>query len=84
MEAFSKSSVEVDDEEALKWAALERLPTYLRIRRGVYRDDEGKSQDINIKNLGPVERKNLVERLLKIGEGDNGNFLLKQKERIER
>ncbi|EEF48303.1 ATP-binding cassette transporter, putative [Ricinus communis] len=34
MEAFSKSSHHEygDDEEALKWAALEKLPTFLRIR----------------------------------------------------
>ncbi|KAG6387940.1 hypothetical protein SASPL_153136 [Salvia splendens] len=84
MEVFSKSSVEADDEEALKWAALEKLPTNLRIRRGILTEDEGKSREVDIKNLGLVERKNLVERLLQIAEEGNERFLLKLKERIQR
>lgn len=84
LEAFSRSSVEVDDEEALKWAALERLPTNLRIRRGILNEDEGKYREIDIKNLGLVERRNLVERLLEIAEEGNEKFLLKLKERIQR
>ena len=84
MEVFSKSSAEVDDEEALKWAALEKLPTNLRVRRGILTEEEGKSREVDVKNLGLVERKNLVERLLQIAEEGNEKFLLKLKERIQR
>ncbi|KAH6757589.1 hypothetical protein C2S51_038737 [Perilla frutescens var. frutescens] len=84
MEVFSRSSVEADDEEALKWAALEKLPTNLRIRRGILTEDEGKSREVDIKDLGLVERKNLVERLLQIAEEGNEKFLMKLKERIQR
>ncbi|XP_057960203.1 pleiotropic drug resistance protein 1-like [Malania oleifera] len=83
-EVFSKSSREEDDEEALKWAAIEKLPTYLRIRRGILTEEEGKAREIDIKNLGLPEKKNLLERLLKIAEEDNEKFLLKLKDRIER
>lgn len=84
MEVFSRPSVEADDEEALKWAALEKLPTNLRIRRGILTEDEGKSREIDIMNLGIVERRNLVERILKIAEEGNEEYLLKLKERIQR
>ncbi|KAB1204550.1 Pleiotropic drug resistance protein 1 [Morella rubra] len=84
MEVFSKSSREDNDEEALKWASLEKLPTFLRIRRGILAEAEGQAREIDIKNLGLLERKNLMERLVKIAEEDNENFLLKLKERIER
>ncbi|KAG6389523.1 hypothetical protein SASPL_150993 [Salvia splendens] len=84
MDVFSKSSAEVDDEEALKWAALEKLPTNLRITRGILAEDEGKSREVDVKNLGLVERKNLVERLLHIAEEGNEKFLLKLKKRIQR
>lgn len=84
MDVFSKSSREDDDEEALKWAALEKLPTYMRITRGILTEAEGRAREIDIKNLGVVERKNLLERLLKIADEDNENFLLKLKDRIER
>lgn len=84
MDAFSRSSMEDDDEEALKWAALEKLPTNLRIRRGILTEGEGKTREVDIKNLGLVERRTLVERLLKIAEEGNEKFLLKLKERIQR
>ncbi|CAK9186773.1 unnamed protein product [Ilex paraguariensis] len=83
-EIFSMSSREEDDEEALKWAALEKLPTYLRIRRGILTEEGGQSREIDIANLGPVEKKNLMERLVKIAEEDNEKFLMKLKERIDR
>ncbi|KAK2452959.1 pleiotropic drug resistance protein [Trifolium repens] len=78
MDVFSKSERE-DDEEALKWASIERLPTYLRIRRSILNNEE-----VDIKNLGLTERKVLLERLVKIAEDDNEKFLLKLKERMER
>ncbi|CAI9094462.1 OLC1v1030207C1 [Oldenlandia corymbosa var. corymbosa] len=83
MDVFSRSSVEYDDEEALKWAAIEKLPTYLRIRRGIWTEEQG-SKEIDVENLGEVERRNLVERLVKIAEEDNEKFLLKLKKRMDR
>ena len=83
-EVFSKSFQEEDDEEALKWAAIEKLPTYLRIRRGLLSDEEGQPREIDIKNLGVLERKHLLERLVTVAEEDNEKFLLKLKERVER
>lgn len=83
MEMFSTSDRE-DDEEALKWAAIERLPTYLRIRRSILTSDEGDAKEIDIKQLGITERKILLERLLKLAEEDNEQFLLKLKKRMDR
>lgn len=86
IEVFSRSSRgnEEDDEDALKWAALEKLPTYLRIQRGILTEAEGPTREIDIKSLGWIERRNLIERLVKIAEEDNEKFLLKLKERIDR
>ncbi|CAN1169187.1 Pleiotropic drug resistance protein 1 [Linum perenne] len=61
---FSRSARadEEDDEEALKWAALEKLPTYLRIRRGILKGEaEGVSREIDVcTDLGLLEKRNLV------------------------
>ncbi|KAM1089332.1 hypothetical protein ACFX19_017321 [Malus domestica] len=84
MDVFSKSSHDADDEEALKWAAIEKLPTYLRIQRGILTEEEGKGREIDIKNLGLLERKNVLERLVKTADEDNEKFLLKLKDRINR
>ncbi|KAL0536436.1 hypothetical protein IC582_025385 [Cucumis melo] len=84
MEVFSRSSRDEDDEEALKWASIERLPTYLRVRRGILNLDGESAREIDVQNLGLLERRNILERLVKIAEDDNERFLLKLKNRMER
>ncbi|KAL5975219.1 ABC transporter G member 39 [Asimina triloba] len=83
-EVFSRSSADEDDEEALKWAALEKLPTYDRIRKGILSGFAGELTEVDIRNLGYQERKNLMERLIRVAEEDNEKFLLKLKDRIDR
>ncbi|KAH7547346.1 hypothetical protein FEM48_Zijuj01G0300000 [Ziziphus jujuba var. spinosa] len=84
MEIFSMSSRDEDDEEALKWAALEKLPTYDRLRKGILTSPHGEASEIDVNNLGIQEKKELMERLLKVAEEDNENFLLKLRNRIDR
>ncbi|KAJ8773505.1 hypothetical protein K2173_005751 [Erythroxylum novogranatense] len=83
-DVFPSSSRNKDDEEALRWAALEKLPTYLRIRRGILTEQEGQSREVDIQRFGLIERRNLLERLVRIAEEDNEKFLLKIRQRIER
>ncbi|XP_039124352.1 ABC transporter G family member 39-like [Dioscorea cayenensis subsp. rotundata] len=83
-EIFSRSSREEDDEEALKWAALEKLPTYDRLRKGVLTGLTGETAEIDIANLGFQERKTLIERLVRVAEEDNEKFLMKLKNRLDR
>uniref|UniRef100_A0A7N0VLX7 ABC transporter domain-containing protein n=1 Tax=Kalanchoe fedtschenkoi TaxID=63787 RepID=A0A7N0VLX7_KALFE len=84
MEVFSRSSREQDDEEALRWAALEKLPTYNRLKKGLLTGPQGQASEIDIDNLGFEERKNLIERLVKVAEEDNEKFLRTLKKRIDR
>ncbi|KAI3868273.1 hypothetical protein MKX03_000184 [Papaver bracteatum] len=82
---FSRSTRDEDDEEALKWAALEKLPTYNRIRKGILTGQDGvETKEIDIHNLGFQEKKQLIERLLRVAEEDNEKFLTKLKNRIDR
>lgn len=84
-QVFSLSSQgQDDDEEALKWAALEKLPTYDRLRKGILTTSTGAASEVEVQNLGFQERKNLVERLVNVAEEDNEKFLLKLKNRIDR
>ncbi|KAK3411001.1 hypothetical protein EUGRSUZ_J03024 [Eucalyptus grandis] len=86
MDVFSRSSgVDEDDEEALKWAALEKLPTFDRLRKGILMASRGGgANEIDIQNLGFHERKRLMERLVRDAEEDNEKFLLKLRNRIDR
>ncbi|XVF74664.1 hypothetical protein PTKIN_Ptkin13bG0129600 [Pterospermum kingtungense] len=84
VEVFSRSSRDEDDEEALKWAALEKLPTVSRLRKGILTGSQGVANEIDIDDLGWQERRALLERLVKVAEDDNEKFLLKLKNRIDR
>ncbi|KAL0903814.1 hypothetical protein M5K25_025867 [Dendrobium thyrsiflorum] len=83
-EIFSRSAHEEDDEEALKWAALEKLPTYNRLRKGLLTMAEGGGKEIDIEDLGFEERKELLERLVRVAEEDNEKFLMKLRDRMDR
>ncbi|KAF2323287.1 hypothetical protein GH714_034462 [Hevea brasiliensis] len=72
-----------DDEESLKWAALEKLPTYDRLRKGILTTMTGEASEIDVHSLGS-KRKNLLERLVRVADEDNEKFLLKLKNRIDR
>ncbi|KAH7652106.1 Sulfate-transporting ATPase protein [Dioscorea alata] len=72
------------DDEALKWAALEKLPTYDRVRRGILTGKEGETIEVDIRSLGLNDRRSLIERLVRVAEEDNEKFLLKLKNRMER
>ncbi|KAJ1289134.1 hypothetical protein BS78_02G141600 [Paspalum vaginatum] len=97
-DVFSRSSRSstgadaVDDEEALRWAALEKLPTRDRVRRAILAPvvpppgpgDAAGVVDVDVLRLGPVERRALLERLVRAADEDNERFLVKLKERLER
>ncbi|XP_042498687.1 ABC transporter G family member 39-like [Macadamia integrifolia] len=74
---------DVDDEEGLKWAALERLPTFDRIKKAIVTGTDGEKKEVDVQNLEIQEKKNLVNRLVRIAEEDNENFLFKLKNRMQ-
>ncbi|KAL2324893.1 hypothetical protein Fmac_023951 [Flemingia macrophylla] len=80
-----------DDEEALKWAAIERLPTFERLRKSlvkrVLEEDSGTRfnfEEVDVSNLGSQNKKKLLDSLLNTVEHDNERFLLRMRERIDR
>lgn len=79
---------EVDDEEALKWAAIEHLPSFERFRTGVVRkvEDDGRivPEKVNVTKLGQAERAQLLETILRVADEDNERFLTKLRHRIDR
>jgi len=82
--AFSRNSFREEDEEALKWAALEKLPTYNRLKKGLLITSNGEVNEIDVTDIGVQERKHVLERLVRDAEEDNEKFLLKLRERIDR
>ncbi|KHN09390.1 Pleiotropic drug resistance protein 1 [Glycine soja] len=60
---FSNSFHQEDDEEALKWAAIQKLPTVARLRKALLTSSEGEVYEIDVQKLGLQERRTLLERL---------------------
>ncbi|GLJ18634.1 hypothetical protein SUGI_0332070 [Cryptomeria japonica] len=86
---FSLSTHREDDIEALKWAAIEKLPTYDRLRTSILKNV---SQNNGIHNLHEIDvrhmqletRQQLIERLVKVADQDNEYLLQRLRQRIDR
>lgn len=90
----SRRSVRAEeDEEALRWAALEKLPTYDRLRKTVLKSFmENPSQgrvkvvhkEIDVRKMDMNEKQEFIDRFFKVAEEDNEKFLRKFRDRIEK
>lgn len=78
---------EAEEEEELRWAALERLPTYDRISKGFLKqveDGSVKAAAIDFKRLKTDERDYLMNRVLHDAEKDHESLLRRLRSRIDR
>lgn len=92
--AFARSGSwreEEDEQEALRWAALQRLPTVARARRGLLRSPapgEERVQgddalcEVDVAGLSPGDRTALVDRLL-ADSGDVEDFFRRIRSRFD-
>lgn len=87
-DVFRKSGGKEDDEEELKWAAIERLPTYDRLKKGMLKQvlDNGTVgyEEIDLTNLGVQDKQHLMEKILKVVEEDNERLLYRIRDRTDR
>ncbi|XP_073367996.1 ABC transporter G family member 38-like [Aegilops tauschii subsp. strangulata] len=81
---------ESDDEEALRWAALERLPSFERLRTGILRSEAQAGrrrfahEEVDVRMLEGPQRQAFVESVFRVAEEDNERFLKKLRARIDR
>ncbi|CAN8270209.1 unnamed protein product [Cochlearia groenlandica] len=83
---FSRSNGSFDydhdnDEEALKWAALEKLPTFTRLRTTFIQHHDDL---VDVTKLGVDDRQKFIDSVIKATDEDNEKFLKKLKKRIDR
>eukprot|EP00250_Pteridium_aquilinum_P022353 c25359_g2_i2 orf=102-4673(+) len=78
----------IDDEMALRWAALDKLPTYDRLRTAILRrvaeDGNILAEEVDITRLSCHERQLLMDKFLLLAADDNERLLRKLRERIDR
>ncbi|CAI0389718.1 unnamed protein product [Linum tenue] len=72
-----------EDEEALRWAALERLPTYARVRRAIFRNVVGDHREIDVSELEADEQRLVLERLVTAVDDDPELFFDRMRKRFD-
>ncbi|OWM79108.1 hypothetical protein CDL15_Pgr003279 [Punica granatum] len=89
-DVFSRSGQqrEHDDEEELRWDAIERLPAYDRLRKCMLQQvlDDGQvvHGEIDVRKLKMEDKKQLMDNILKVVEEDNEKFLRSLRDRTDR
>ncbi|KAL8229721.1 hypothetical protein R6Q57_014621 [Mikania cordata] len=84
------SRVDEEEDDALKKAVLEKLPTFDRLRTAfwVSYDDENQQRDlhkqVDVRDLGATLQQQIIETLFKVSEVDNGRILRKLRDRFHR
>ena len=88
----AKDGADVD--YALQWAAIERLPTFERLRSSLFDskdadhrcgdDDDDAKRVVDVTKIGDVERHLFIEKLIKHIEHDNLRLLRKIRNRIDK
>lgn len=73
-----------EDEEALRWAALQRLPTYNRVRKGIFRNVLGDRVEINVDQLQLQDSRVVLDRLVNSADDDWEKFFNRMRRRFDR
>uniref|UniRef100_A0A3N7EU48 ABC transporter domain-containing protein n=1 Tax=Populus trichocarpa TaxID=3694 RepID=A0A3N7EU48_POPTR len=88
-----RTSLVDGDEEALKWAAIEKLPTYNRLRTSIIKsfvesEVQGNKlllhREVDVRKLDMNDRKTFIDNLFKVAEEDNEKFLKKFRQRVDK
>ncbi|KAJ4842239.1 hypothetical protein Tsubulata_045945 [Turnera subulata] len=90
--SMSRGSNAEQDEEALKWAAIEKLPTYNRLRTSLMASFmEGEQQEhrfvhteVDVTKLDVNDKQKFIDNFLRVAEEDNEKFLQKFRQRIDK
>nr|GEV68173.1 ABC transporter G family member 32-like [Tanacetum cinerariifolium] len=72
-----------DDEEALRWAAIERLPTYSRVRKGIFTNIVGDAKQVEVNEMQTEEIRVVIDRLLTSADDDWMRFFDRMRRRFD-
>lgn len=84
LDAASRSSTREEDENELRWAALEKLPTYKRIRTSILQQHTGSLRELDVKKLSVADFQHLLQTLHRPTDNDDEQILAKLRKRLDR
>ncbi|WRX27542.1 ABC-transporter, partial [Theobroma cacao] len=88
-----------EEEEVLRWAAIEKLPTYKRLRTSIIKsfaesgDPQGQGhgnrhkfapREVDVRKLEMDDRQKFINAVFKVAEEDNEKFLKRFRNRVDK
>jgi hypothetical protein len=83
-ESAARGSAASNDEDELRWAALEKLPTFNRLRTSVLTKDSGSARQVDVQDLSTGDFAHLVEKFHRSTDDENQQLLVKLRQRLDR
>lgn len=71
-----------DDEETLRWAALQRSPTYIQARTSFFRNVAGEVSLVDVRNLEIQEKGQVLDKLIDAVNEDTELFFNRIRKRF--
>lgn len=85
LETAMVSSHAADDEEALRWAALEKLPTFNRLRASIFQKHTGSIRQVDVqKDLSTADFHHLLDKLHRKAADEDEQLFVKMRQRLDR
>lgn len=84
LDSASRHSTREEDETDLRWAALEKLPTYNRIRTSILQKHTGSVREVDVKHLSMADFNHLLQTLHKPTANDEQQLFAKMRKRLDR
>ena len=85
LENAALGSSHADDEEALRWAALEKLPTYNRVRTSIFYKQTGSVRQVDVqKDLSTADMHHLLHKLHHTSGTEEDHLLVRLRKRLDR
>lgn len=85
LESTMGSSYAEDDEQALRWAALEKLPTFNRLRASIFQKHTGSIRQVDVqKDLSTADFHHLLDKLHRKAADEDEQLFVKMRQRLDR
>jgi len=85
LESALGSSHAEDDEQALRWAALEKLPTFNRLRASIFQKHTGSVRQVDVqKDLSTADFHHLLDKLHRKAADEDEQLFVKMRQRLDR
>lgn len=78
------SSAHIDEQILSQWSAIDRLPTFERLKSSLFDENEDGKRVVDVTKIGGPQRRLFIDKLIKHIQHDNLKILHKMRKRIDK